>query len=108
MKYVATFSTFDSALVSQGDLLSVTEDGRLVHGYSGLDWKAAETAEILDISKNITKLSKNTDGTFWAEVTLDSDTGELVKSGGLYRVDHSQSVCGGYGDAIEVVEVAHA
>ncbi len=37
MKYVATFSTFDSALVSQGDLLSLTEDGRLVHGYSGLD-----------------------------------------------------------------------
>ena len=102
MKYVATFSTFDSALVSQGDLLSVTEDGRLVHGYAGIDWLAAETTEILEISQSLAKISQNDDGTFWAEVALDSDTGEIVKSGGLYRVDHSQSCCGGYGDAIEI------
>jgi hypothetical protein len=103
MKYVAVFSTFDSALVSQGDLLSLTEDGRLVHGYSGLDWHKAECAEILDISKNLTKLSKNWDGTFWAEVTLDSDTGEVTKSG-LHRYDYDYC-CGGYGNAKEVVEV---
>ena len=102
MKYVANFSTYDSAVVAQSDLLSVTEDGRLVHGYSGLDWLAAESGEILAICRSLTKLSKNMDGTFWAEVTLDSETGEVVKSGGLYRVDHSQSVCGGYGDAKEI------
>lgn len=106
MKYVVEFSTFDSALVSQGDLLSLWEDGRLVRGYTGLNWKRAETTEILDISKSLTKLSKNDDGTFWAEVTLDTDTGEVVKSS-LHRYNYDHC-CGGYGHAEAVKEVAHA
>ena len=95
MKYVATFSTFDSALVSQGDLLSVTEDGRLVHGYSGLDWKSAVTPEVLAISQNLSKVSQNDDGTFWGTVTLDSETGEVTCS------DLCRYCCGGsgYGNA---------
>jgi len=104
MKYVAEFSDFDSALVSQGDLLSLEEDGRLVHGYSGLDWHTAECAEILDISKNLDILAHNEDGTFWGTVTLDSETGEVTCSD-LYRY-----CCGGngYGNAKAVKEVAHA
>jgi hypothetical protein len=104
MKYVAEFSDFDSALVAQGDLLSLEEDGRLVHGYSGLNWKPAVSPEVLAISQNLSKLSQNDDGTFWATVTLDSETGEVTCSD-LYRY-----CCGGngYGNAKAVKEVAHA
>lgn len=95
MKYVAEFSTFDSALVGQGDLLSLEEDGVLVHGYRGLDWQKAASREILEISKNLAILSKNDDGTFWVDVTLDSESGAVTKTG-LYRFDSTGC---GYGHA---------
>ena len=95
MKYVAVFSTFDSALVSQGDLLSLKEDGRLVHGYGGLNWKPAVSPEVLAISQSMSKLSQNDDGTFWATVTLDSETGEVTCSD-LYLYGYGGS---GYGNA---------
>jgi hypothetical protein len=95
MKYVAEFSDFDSALVSQGDLLSLEEDGRLVHGYSGLNWKSAVTPEVLAISQSLSKISQNDDGTFWGTVMLDSETGEVTCSD-LYRFDRTGC---GYGHA---------
>jgi hypothetical protein len=98
MKYVTEFSTFDSALVGQGDLLSLKEDGRLVHGYSGLNWKSAVSPEVLAISQNLAKLSQNDDGTFWATVTLDSETGEVTCSD-LYRY---RSGGNGYGRSVSV------
>lgn len=104
MKYVAEFSIFDSALVSQGDLLSLSEDGRRVNGYAGVERHHTDIQEVLAISKNMSKLSQNDDGTFWATVTLDSETGEVTCSD-LYRYR-----CGGngYGHAEPVKEVAHA
>ena len=104
MKYVAEFSDFDSALVGQGDLLSLEEDGRLVHGYSGLTWKSAVSPDVLAISQSLAKLSQNDNWTFWATVTLDSETGE-VTYGDLYRY---RSGGNGYGRAEVVKEVAHA
>jgi hypothetical protein len=95
MKYVAEFSDFDSALVAQGDLLSLEEDGRLVHGYSGLNWKSAVTPEVLAISQSLSKISQNDDGTFWGTVMLDSETGEVTCSD-LYRFDRTGC---GYGHA---------
>lgn len=95
MKYVAEFSDFDSALVAQGDLLSLEEDGRLVHGYSGLNWKSAVTPEVLAISQSLSKISQNDDGTFWGTVMLDSETGEVTCSD-LYRFDSTGC---GYGHA---------
>ena len=101
MKYVAKFSTFDSALVSQGDLLSLKEDGTLVHGYQGLDWQEAPSKEILAISQSLSKISQNGDGTFWAEVTIDSETGQVTKTG-LYEYYSGGS---GYGHAKAVKAV---
>ena len=108
MKYVAEFSDFDSALVAQGDLISLKENGVLVHGYAGLNWKPAVSPEVLAISQNLSKLSQNDDWSFWATVTLDGETGEVTCSD-LYRYR-----CGGngYGHAEAVAEavkeVAHA
>lgn len=104
MKYVAEFSDFDSALVGQGDLLSLEEDGRLVHGYSGLNWKSAVSPEVLAISQSLSKISQNDDGTFWGTVTLDSETGEVTCSD-LYEYSYGGN---GYGHAEAVTEVAHA
>ena len=98
MKYTAEFSTFESALVAQGDLLSLREDGVLVHGYRGPDWQEAASKEILEIAKSLDAASWNDDGTFWAEVTLDSKTGAVTKRG-LYRCDPTGC---GYGRAEKV------
>lgn len=103
MKYTAVFSIFDSALVAQGDLVTLKENGLLVHGYRGLDWVESDNKEILEISQNLAAVSKNDDDTFWAEVTLDSESGVVTKTG-LYRFDHTQSGCGGYGHAKAVVK----
>lgn len=96
MKYVARFSTFDSLLVSQGDLLTLREGRVLVHGANGLDWQESTCPEILEIAKNLTLLSQNGDGTFWTVVSLDSETGSVEKTG-LYRYFNSCS--GGYDHA---------
>lgn len=104
MKYVAEFSDFDSALVGQGDLLSLREDGVLVHGYSGLNRKSAVTPEVLAISQNLLNISRNDDGTFWGTVTLDSETGEVTCS----DLSRCTITCGRYGHAEAVREVAHA